>query len=114
MTLLCLEIDDLGLADVVVAVEDALRGRVRGYVVTPNVDHLVRLRQHAAFRAAYAAATFRLADGVPLVWASRLLGRPLRARVAGADLLPALCRMAARAGHTVFFLGGRPGVAPRR
>ena len=93
--------------------ERALARALRGYVVTPNVDHLVQYRDSEAFRAACDAAALRLADGMPIVWASRLLGRPLRARVTGSDLLPMLCQVAAAHGHTVFLLGGGAGVAER-
>jgi N-acetylglucosaminyldiphosphoundecaprenol N-acetyl-beta-D-mannosaminyltransferase len=50
---------------------------------------------------------------MPIVWASRLLGRPLPARVAGSDLLPELCHAAAVRGYTVFLLGGAAGVPER-
>jgi N-acetylglucosaminyldiphosphoundecaprenol N-acetyl-beta-D-mannosaminyltransferase len=103
--------DDADLAGAVEAIAGALGARARGYVVTPNVDHVVRVQRDAAFRAAYADAAFCFADGMPIVWASRLLGRPLRARVTGADLLPALCEMAAARGFSVFVLGGTEGVA---
>jgi len=77
----------------------------RTYIVTPNVDHVLRYQKDAKFRAVYAGAGLVLADGWPVVWASRLLGRPLPEQVAGSDLLGALC--AAAAGSlTVFFLGG--------
>ncbi len=93
--------------------ERALARGLRGYVVTPNVDHLVLYRESEAFRAACDGASLRLADGMPIVWASRLLGRPLRGRTAGSDLFPLLCGMAAARGHTVFLLGGAAGVAER-
>lgn len=99
--------------DALAAVESALRGRERGYVVTPNVDHMVRLHRDPGFRRAYEDAAFRFADGMPLVWASRLLGRPLRGRMAGSDLLPALAEMAAARGYTIFLLGGGEGVSLR-
>jgi len=97
----------------VAAVERALAGGRRGYIVTPNVDHLVLYREHEAFRTACDEAALRLADGMPIVWASRMLGRPLRARVAGSDLFPMLCQMAAARAHPVFLLGGAAGVAER-
>src|SRR5574339_589071 len=56
-------------------------GKGQHYVVTPNVDHVVRLENDAAFRQAYAGATLVLPDGMPLVWASRVLGKPLKDRV---------------------------------
>lgn len=84
------------------------------YVVTPNVDHAVMYQSNAALRAAYADAALVLADGMPVVWASRLLRRPLPERVTGSDLVPALF-----AGATpdrplrVYLLGAMPGVADR-
>src|SRR5205085_2619401 len=57
------------------------------------------------------SAALVLADGGPLVWAARRAGTPLPERVAGSDLLPALCGRAAVRGHRVFLLGGAAGVA---
>jgi N-acetylglucosaminyldiphosphoundecaprenol N-acetyl-beta-D-mannosaminyltransferase len=47
------------------------------YVVTPNVDHVVKLQSHTEMQAAYQDAALIVADGWPLVTASRWLGRPL-------------------------------------
>lgn len=82
-------------------------------VMTPNADHMLRLRRDADFRRLYEHATFVLADGVSVVWASRILGVPLPERVAGSDLTPALCEQAARQGLTYFFVGGNPGDAEK-
>jgi N-acetylglucosaminyldiphosphoundecaprenol N-acetyl-beta-D-mannosaminyltransferase len=81
------------------------------FVVTPNVDHVVLLRHHVGLQRAYREASLVLADGWPLVFASRLLGKPLPERVAGSDLVPALFA----SGHSlrVFLLGAAPGVADR-
>lgn len=74
------------------------------FVVTPNLDHAVMLRSNDEFRAAYAHASLTLADGMPLVWASKLVGDPLPQRVAGSDLVPALLA-ALPQGTKVYFLG---------
>jgi len=95
------------------AVAHSLRAGHRGYIVTPNTDHVVRYHRDPEFRRAVDGAWLRLADGMPVVWASRLLGRPLPERVTGSDLLPELCRLAAERGYSVFLLGGREGVARR-
>lgn len=81
------------------------------FVITVNVDHVVRLTRHPELRALYATADLVVADGMPLVWASRMLGKPLPERVAGSDLFPALCGRAAKEGQSVFFLGGAKGAA---
>lgn len=84
------------------------------YVVTPNVDHVILFQEHAALRKAYSEASLVLADGAPVVWASRLLGKPLPERVAGSDLAPKLFEAAnARGPLKIYLLGGMPGVAKR-
>jgi len=73
-------------------------------VVTPNLDHAVLLGENADLRAAYQDASLVLADGMPLVWASKLFGRALPERVTGSDLAPAVLQAAAP-GTKVYFLG---------
>jgi N-acetylglucosaminyldiphosphoundecaprenol N-acetyl-beta-D-mannosaminyltransferase len=88
------------------------------YVVTPNVDHAVLLQHHGGLRDAYQQASMVVADGAPLVAAARLLGRPLRGRVAGSDLVPRMLELAGASGQPnqplrVFLLGAAPGVGQR-
>lgn len=94
---------------------EAVRARATngepGYVVTPNVDHVCRYHRDKKFRAAYDDAFLIVPDGVPLLWFARLLGRPLRQKLSGSDLIPELCAYAAEHDLAVFFLGGRPGAA---
>ncbi|MGD9637391.1 MAG: WecB/TagA/CpsF family glycosyltransferase [Pirellulales bacterium] len=85
------------------------RGEACRYVVTPNVDHAVMLRHREDLRTAYGGAALALADGLPLVVASRLFRRSLPERVAGSDLVPQL--FASGAKMRVFLLGAAPGVA---
>ena len=87
---------------------DAARG---GVVVTPNLDHLRRCRNDAHFEALVAEADLVLADGMPVVWASRIQGTPLPERVAGSSLISTLSEAAAKHGRSVFLLGGAEGTA---
>jgi N-acetylglucosaminyldiphosphoundecaprenol N-acetyl-beta-D-mannosaminyltransferase len=87
---------------------DAGRG---GIVITPNLDHWRRLRRDAAFAELYRHADIIVADGMPLVWASRLRGEPLPERVAGSSLISTLSAAAAPRGRSIFLLGGAPGSA---
>jgi N-acetylglucosaminyldiphosphoundecaprenol N-acetyl-beta-D-mannosaminyltransferase len=82
-----------------------------GAVFTPNVDHVVKAEKHVEFRRAYSRADLCLADGMPIVWASRLLGSPIPEKVSGSDLIVPLARLAAERGWRMFLLGGRPGIA---
>jgi len=92
----------------------AERCRPCRYVVTPNVDHAVLFQEQERLRAAYKDASLVVADGFPLVVASRLLRRPVPERVAGSDLVPALFRQATESDPmNTFLLGAAPGVAER-
>lgn len=80
-------------------------------VVTPNVDHVVRLDADAQFRQLYVQADYIFADGMPLVWASRWMktATPLPERVTGSDLFVALAQDCARQQAPIFVIGGMPG-----
>lgn len=87
----------------------APRGESCRYIVTPNVDHAVMFQHRGDLRDSYADASLVLADGLPLVVASRLFRRPLPERVAGSDLVPKL--LASGQPLRVFLLGAAEGVA---
>jgi N-acetylglucosaminyldiphosphoundecaprenol N-acetyl-beta-D-mannosaminyltransferase len=91
-----------------------LPGKRCRFVVTPNADHSIMLQENIDLRAAYTDADLVLADGMPLVLASRFLKRPLPERVAGSDLVPALFDAACdERPLRTYLLGGAPGVAER-
>jgi N-acetylglucosaminyldiphosphoundecaprenol N-acetyl-beta-D-mannosaminyltransferase len=73
-------------------------------VFTLNLDHVVKLRRDAAFRAAYDRAAIVLADGAPIALAGCLQGKPVT-RTTGADIVDPLCAHASRRGLSVFFYG---------
>ncbi|MDB5243945.1 MAG: acetyl-mannosamine transferase [Spirosoma sp.] len=94
-------------------VDKVIANHEKGYVVTPNLDHIVKLEEDPEFVYCYENAALVLADGNPVVWASRFLGTPLKELVTGSDLFQVLCQHAAERGHTLFFLGGLEGVAQK-
>lgn len=82
-----------------------------GYVFTPNVDHVVMAEDLEELATAYALASLSLADGMPILWASRILGRPLPEKLSGSDMVEPIAGLAAAAGWPVYLLGGRAGSA---
>jgi N-acetylglucosaminyldiphosphoundecaprenol N-acetyl-beta-D-mannosaminyltransferase len=90
-----------------------LRAGRGGWVVTHNLDHLRRLERDAAFAELCRSANLRVADGMPLVWASRIQGQRLPGRVAGSSLINTLSAAAAEVGMSIYLLGGNPGTAER-
>jgi N-acetylglucosaminyldiphosphoundecaprenol N-acetyl-beta-D-mannosaminyltransferase len=93
--------------------ELATKREIYDYVVTPNVDHIVRLQKDNEFKKIYDNASLVLADGMPLIWASKLLNVPLKEKVSGSDIFPMLCELASLNNLNVFFLGGLEGVAEK-
>ena len=109
-----IKIDKYGFNKVVeLIINNAIAGTRPKYVVTPNAQHIVTLQKNAHFREIYRHAFLAVPDGVPLLWAARLLGTPLEGRVNGTDLFEELCGAAAAKGLRVFLLGGRPGAAQK-
>jgi len=84
-----------------------------GCVLTPNLQHLRAHRRSPTVGYAYRHCELVVADGMPLLWASRIQGTPLPGRVAGSDLIWSLSEAAARKGRSLFLLGGAPGTAER-
>jgi len=103
----------LTMDETVGRIDRAIAANLGGWVVTPNLDILHKLTHDASFAALVEPATIRVADGMPLVWASRIAGNPLPERVAGSDLVWHLCERAAQRGWRVFLLGGDEGVAEK-
>ncbi|MCS7303668.1 MAG: WecB/TagA/CpsF family glycosyltransferase [Thermoguttaceae bacterium] len=114
------EVEVLGLrlarmsfAQTVDRVEWLIRQGKPSFFITANLHYALLCQQDARLQRVNQKAAFLTADGMPLVWISRLLGQPIPERVTGADLLWALCQRAAQRDYGVFFLGGQPGVAQR-
>jgi N-acetylglucosaminyldiphosphoundecaprenol N-acetyl-beta-D-mannosaminyltransferase len=88
-----------------------IREGVPRYVITANLHYAMLTARDRRLDAVNRGAAFIVADGMPLVWASRWQPRRLPERVTGSDMVPALCSLAAERGYRVFFLGGAPDVA---
>jgi len=84
-----------------------------GWVVTPNVDILRRWHYEQSFRELVSEATMFTADGLPIVWASRLQGDPLPERLPGSDLFVSLFKLATQVGLRVALIGGNEGSADK-
>jgi N-acetylglucosaminyldiphosphoundecaprenol N-acetyl-beta-D-mannosaminyltransferase len=109
-----LDFDAVGAAEATDLVVGAATERRRGLVITPNVDHIVLIDDDPEVGTIFRSAMFLFADGMPIVWFSRLLrGRRLPERVTGADLFLSVCRRAAEHDVSVYFLGGRAGASER-
>jgi len=108
-----INIDNLSMEETLEMIDSVIESRETRYIVTPNVDHIMTLQKDKEFRRIYEEAFLVLPDGMPLVWASKILGCPLKDKISGSDLFPLLCERAQKKNYKLFFLGGKPGVAAR-
>ncbi len=83
------------------------------FVVTPNVDHIIKVEKDSLFRKIYEKADLVLTDGTPLLWIAESMGKSIREKITGADMFPAVCERAAKEGLSVFLLGAAEGVAEK-
>src|SRR6266446_10682684 len=98
-------IDALTMEQVLDRVHETIVGRGRLQIGVVNAAKLVHMRRDPTLRADVLSCDLILADGLPVVWASRLLGRPLPERVAGIDLMLGMLRRSNQHGYRIYCLG---------
>jgi N-acetylglucosaminyldiphosphoundecaprenol N-acetyl-beta-D-mannosaminyltransferase len=101
-------IDRITEGEVVAVVREAIAAGRGGRIITPNVDILRQAQVDPRVREYLDDADLIVADGMPLVWASKLTGNPLPERVAGSSLIWSLSEGLGRDGRSVFVVGGAP------
>ncbi len=104
-------IDNLNMEQVLTRLEQFISERRFHQVATANTDFITNALSDPELSRILQTADLVTPDGMPVVWASRLLGAPLPERVTGADLVPLLARRAALHGWRLYLLGARPEVA---
>lgn len=100
-------VDDIGFDAAVDALIDWARDGSGGYMVTTNVDYLVRAHRDPAFRRLLDGARLRVPDGMGVVYGARLAGRALRGTVTGRLLPQAVARRPD--APPIALMGGLPG-----
>lgn len=113
MKFLNTEVDNLTMQEALGQIESLVTERKNAYVVTPNVDHIIKIEKDPFFREIYEHADLVLTDGKPLIWIAKWFRTPIKEKVSGSDLFPKVCELAAEKEYRLFFLGAAPGVANR-
>jgi N-acetylglucosaminyldiphosphoundecaprenol N-acetyl-beta-D-mannosaminyltransferase len=107
-------VDAIQIPEVCARIEQWIKHRDRcRYVAVTGMHGIMEAQRASAFKAVLNAADLVVPDGMPLVWLSRLRGRPLARRVYGPELMLEVCRQTARTSCRHFLVGGAPGVADR-
>jgi N-acetylglucosaminyldiphosphoundecaprenol N-acetyl-beta-D-mannosaminyltransferase len=111
--ILGIPVDDVTLGDALSVFENLLRGDRMTLIATPNSEILMRASGDPALKDILRRAELVIPDGIGLLYASKILGRPLRERVTGIDFSWNALKLSAQLGCRVYFLGGKPGIAEK-
>lgn len=107
------QIDNFSMEETLQTIEDFIKSGLPHQHVVVNVDKLVKASRDEELRRIINDCALINVDGMPVVWASRLLGKPLKERVAGVDLFEALMLRAAEKGWRVYLLGAKEEVVSK-
>lgn len=108
-----IEVDNLTMKESIDKIDELIKNKKPSYIVTPNVDHIVKLEKDEEFKAVYKNADLILTDGMPLIWISKLLKTPIKEKVSGSDVFPKVCELADKKNYKIFLLGAAEGVGLR-
>lgn len=106
-----IEIDNLSMQESIDYIDKLIQNKKPSYLVTPNVDHIVKLEKDKEFMEVYDNADLILTDGMPLIWISKILKTPIKEKVSGSDIFPEICKLAVKKDYSIFLLGAAEGVA---
>lgn len=108
-----LPVDNVSTREVLELLEHAGDLPQKTVINTPNLNFLRRLRSEPDFHQALLASDLLIPDGMPVLWLARLLGAPMRERVAGSTVVSSLIHRENASPISLFFFGGDPGVAKK-
>jgi len=110
VVLLGTPIDNLSMTETIDFIAAAIQGGHHLHHTVVNAGKIVAMQRDPQLRESVINADLINADGQGVVWASRVLGKPLKERVAGIDLMEELVRLASRNRYKVFFLGAKEAI----
>lgn len=103
-------VDNLDMEQTMIKIEEAIKSKEQLHHVVVNAGKIVAMQKDLRLRQSVNNSDLINADGQAVVWASRFLGKPLKERVAGIDLMIKLIERAYKNGHRVFFFGAKEEV----
>ena len=104
-------INNVTMPETIAVIEKMIEVGKKSYVVAINVDVVMKIENDAYLKKVVDEADMVLVDGKPLVWISKMHGKPLKGKISGSDLVPELCEASAKKGYSIFIIGGKDGIA---
>ena len=104
-------INNMTMSETITEIEKMIASDKKSYVVAINVDVVMKIENDPYLKKIVDNSDMVLVDCKPLVWISKMHGKPLKAKISGSDLVPHLCKKAAQKKYSIFIIGGKDGIA---
>lgn len=106
-------VNNVNMDEAIQAIEDMIASEKKSYIVAINVDVVMKIENDSYLKEITDKADMVLVDGKPLEWIAKWHKRPIKAKISGSDLVPLLCKRAAKKGYSLFIIGGKDGIAEK-
>lgn len=106
-------IDNMDADEICEHVFECVKKKTPVHVVGVNVDQIVTINKNSVSKKIFNEAELVFVDGKPIKWMCDILGRKVKERVTGPDLMEYICQKGASLGMKIFLLGAGPGVAEK-
>ena len=106
-------VNNVSMAETLQEISRLVEEKKKSYVVAINVDVVMKMEKDLYLKRITDEATLTLVDGKPLVWIAKWHKHPVKAKISGSDMVPELCKVAAKKGYSLFIIGGAEGIAEK-
>lgn len=104
-------VNNIDMKETVHVIDEMIATNKKGYIIPINVDVVMKVESDFYLKKIVDNADMVLVDGKPLVWIAKWHRNPVKAKISGSDLVPLLCKIAAKKGYSIFIIGGKEGIA---
>ena len=111
--ILGVKIDSLSFSEAIKKIDSLIVAGKPSQVVTINPEMVMASQKDREFRRIINQADLVVPDGAGIIWAGKFLEKPFSERITGVDLTWAISKLAEDRGYSVFFLGGKAGIAKK-
>ena len=106
-------VNSVSMAETLQEISRLIEEKKKSYVVAINVDVVMKMESDPYLKRITDEADLTLVDGKPLVWIAKWHKHPVKAKISGSDMVPELCKVAAKKGYSLFIIGGADGIAEK-
>ena len=111
ISVLGINFDNVNMEEAVEKCKILIKGETGNLIVTPNPEIVMRAKDDLEFQKIINEASLVIPDGIGIIKGAKILGTPLKERVAGYDLICKLLEQGKDGSISFYFWGGKPGVA---